>query len=109
MKKLLDYDPVTGIRQYHTYDDLNKQVTIETVQDVEPFLERAKTLRNDEQYSRDGIKNEMWHYAHIPVIVVEQILQKYGVNIFEKGQAKEAFKIINRDYPHLKTTTGKHD
>lgn len=108
MKRILDVDPLTHTTQYHHYDDATGKTTIETVQNIEPYLKEAKRLRDDESYTQQGIKNEMWHYAKIPNTVIEQIQKNFGVNVFEKGQEKEVLKILNTHYPYLKTTNGRH-
>ena len=108
MKRLIDIDPLTGIQTWHHYDPLTDETVIHEIQDVEPYLERAKQLRNDEDYSKDGIKNSMWHYAHIPAIFVTKLLTEHGLDVFNKDHAKAVFKILNREYPALKTTRGTH-
>ena len=39
---MLDYDPVTGISRYFHWDAVNRQFTIETVNDVEDRVEMNK-------------------------------------------------------------------
>lgn len=107
-KQILDYDPDTLTTQYHHFDPVTGITTIETVQNVEPYLERNKILRNDEDYSRRGIKNEMWHYASIPNQVIEKIRQDHGLDVFNKDHSKAVLRIINTEYPYLKVTTKHH-
>ena len=107
MKDLIDYDPLTRTSTWHHYDPVTDVTTIEEVQDVEPYLERAKQLRNNEGYTRNGIKGDLWHYATLPNGVISQMMQK-GVNPFNKAQSKEVLRLINTEYPWLKTTRGKH-
>jgi len=108
MKRLLDHDPLTGVTQYHEYDPLTKRTTIETTQDVTPFLERNKILRYNEDYSRKGIKNEWWHAATIPVVVQYKWLKDHGVDIFNKDHAQKVNQLLDSpEWGYLKTTTGK--
>ena len=108
MKRILDHDPLTGITQYHEYDSLTKRTTIETVQDVTPFLERNKMLRNDENYSRDGIKNEWWHAATIPNVVQYKWLKDYGVDIYNPDHTQRVNQLLDSpEWSYLKTTAGK--
>ena len=107
-KQIIDHDPETHTTQYHHYDPVTGVTTIETVQDVEPYLKRSRELRNDDDYSRKGIKNDMWHYASIPNSVIEKIMQDHGLNIFDKDHAKAVLRIINAEYPYLKTTRKHH-
>lgn len=107
MKRLLDYDPITGVTQYFHYDELTGDWGIESVQDVEPILELNKALRNDTNYSKNGIKNEFWHVARIPVIVQEKWLREEGLDIYNRDHWKRVQrKLNNQEYKDLRTTDG---
>lgn len=109
MKRLLDYDPITGITQYHEYDSVNDVTTISTHQDVEPILDANKRLQNNEDYKKLGMKQEMWHYARIPIVLVEKWLREDGIDVFNPDHSKKVFQKLNSsDYAYLRTTTGKH-
>jgi hypothetical protein len=107
MKRLLDYDPFTGVTQYFHYDDMSGDWGIESVQDVEPIIDTNKAMQNDDNYSRDGIKNEFWHVARIPVTIQEKWLREDGIDIYNKDHwPKVKRKLNDPDYRYLKTTTG---
>lgn len=107
MKRLLEHDPLTGITQYHYYDPLTKETTIETIQDVEPILEMNRSLQNDNDYSKSGMKNEFWHAARIPNNVQYQWL-KEGIDIFNKDHwPKVKQKLNDPEWRHLRTSLGK--
>ena len=107
-RRLLDYDPLTGITQYFHNDEITGKWAIETVQDVDPILDVNKALQNDEDYSKDGIKKEFWHVARIPVVIQEKWLREDGINIYNKDHwHKVKQKLNDPDYLYLKTTTGK--
>ncbi len=108
MKRLLDIDPLTGIKTYHSYDYNSDTTYIEKVQNVEPILERNKALANSEHQAK-GIKNNWWHHATIPNVVIEQWL-KEGVDIFstEPEQKKKVRrKLRDPEYRYLRTGSGK--
>jgi hypothetical protein len=111
-RRLLDFDPLTGVETWFDYDHSTDKTLITTQQPahvINSILDQAAIRRNDDNYSRAGIKNDMWHYARIPNGVALEIKQKYGLDIHgPKPDWKSIFKIINRDYPLLKTTSGKH-
>jgi hypothetical protein len=108
-KRVLDHDPLTGITTYFDYDPLTNQMMLTDVQDVNPILEKVTRMRNDDDYSRQGIKNDMWHYARLPLNVLMEIEQTYGVKCVGKVQDwKALFRVINQHYPHLKATTKTH-
>ena len=108
MKRILDHDPLSGVTQYHEYDPLTKMTTIETVQDVEPFLERNKQMRNDTEYSKNGIKQEWWHAASIPVVVQYKWLKDYGIDIHNADHAQKVNQMLDSpEWRYLKTTDGR--
>ena len=47
-KRVLDFDPMTGLLEFHSYDPVTDTTVIESVQDVTPILERNKTLQRQE-------------------------------------------------------------
>ena len=73
MKQLLDYDPLTGTKEWFEYDHITDTFTITVDQDVSKFLDVVKKRRNDESYSQKGIKEEWWHYAAIPNLVIAEL------------------------------------
>lgn len=105
----LDFDAFSDIETIFHYNELTDETTIETRQDVEPQLEVSKALRADDSYSRAGIKNDMWHYAHIPNGLITKWKVELGIDVFNKNHEKAVFKLLNDpDYCHLKTTYGHH-
>jgi hypothetical protein len=111
LKRLFDYDPETGVRQIFHYDEMTGDVHIETQQDVEPLLNRNKALQNNEEYSKQGIKNEMWHFAHVPIVVQLKWLVKYGAenDPMKKGNEKLLFSLLNDpEWRYLKATNKIH-
>lgn len=107
MKQLLDYDALTGVTEWFEYDHITDKFTITREQDVSKFLDEVKRRRNDTDYSKKGIKEDWWHYASIPNVVIME-LKKKGIDVFNKHQIKEVLKAINTDYPLLKATEKRH-
>ena len=108
-KRLLSHDPVTGLLTWHSYDSLTDETIISYTADSTPILEANKRKANDPEYSRDGIKDEFWHYATIPVEVQMDWLINHGVDIYRKEDGPKISKLLSDpDYRYLKTTTGKH-
>ena len=103
---MLSSDPFTGIVRWVEYDPLTDELHESAMADAEPNLEYSKALRNDEEYWKHGVKNEMAHYAHIPNILLEQWANK-GVNI---NDVDELIKMVNKpEYAYLRTTTKRHE
>jgi len=107
MPLFFDYNPDTGITQYFDYDPVNDEITLTSEQDCTSLIDQMTRLRNDDDYSRNGMKQEWWHYATIPAIV-EIDLRKKGLNIYDKNATKAILKEINQNYPALKATTKTH-
>ena len=92
--------------EYHAETDTT---VIHREQDVSTILEINKALQNNEQITRDGIKEGWWQYAKIPMIVIEKWLNDHGVDVFNKDHQKAVFRLLNQpEYRYLKTTTKMH-
>lgn len=107
-KRFLGYDDFTGLMSFHHYDALTDESHIETIQtehQLNKELEATKELKSDEQYTREGMKNDMLHYGHVPSgVLMEWYAQ--GVDI---KSTKELMRMINKpEYAYLKTTTMVH-
>jgi len=109
-KRLLGYDPYTGIETWFHYDELTDETTIQEKADLTPLHKLNYEMRKDEDLTKKGIKHGHWLYASIHPIEQQMMLQKYGVDCFNKDQWKEVMKILNTDpdFQRCKTTTGTH-
>jgi Uma2 family endonuclease len=107
MSRLLSSDDVTGIQEYFDYDPLTDKVTVRVEQDVSAYLELAKKIRNDTDFTKREIKDSFWHYADLPDVVILE-MRKKGIDVFNPHQTKEVLKEINQNYPYLKLTDKYH-
>jgi hypothetical protein len=65
--------------------------------------------RNDPEYSKKGIKNDMWHYACVPNIIIERWMLEHGVNLFDKNHEAAVWRLINSpEYRRFKLTEKIH-
>jgi len=81
------------------------------VQDVEPYLDSNKALANDDDFTKQGIKEGMWKYASIPVVVQERWLHEYGSENWpmRPGNEKLLFRLLNSpEWKYLKSTGKIH-
>lgn len=109
MKRLIDYDPLTKVSTFFDYVPETDTTIVSREQDIASILEANKRLQNDEQYTRDGIKEEFWHYATIPNIVIEKWKNEEGIDVFNKNHERRVFQKLNSpEYRYLKTTTKIH-
>lgn len=110
MRRLIDVDPVSGIRTYFevTGNDGKFQIhTVASTKDIRASVDYAKTLANDTEYKRLGIKNGWMHGAHIPPIVVHQWL-KEGIDVMNPAHMDRVKRKLNDpDWKHLKTIHGR--
>jgi hypothetical protein len=110
MKRLLDYDPISGVSCY--YEHANEKVVLTHEQDatlVQSILDSNRRSANDDDKTKRGIKQDWWKYATIPAIVEIEWLQKYGVKLDEPAHKGRIFKLLNHpDYRYLKTTNKVH-
>jgi len=106
-KRVVDYDPFTGVTTTFDYDPFSDTTYVGREQLIEPALDRNKALQNDTEYSRKGIKNDWWHEAFIPNVIIEKWKNEFGVDVFNKDHVKKVKKLLNSpEYKYLKTTAG---
>jgi metal-dependent HD superfamily phosphatase/phosphodiesterase len=72
MRKLLDTDPITGIRHVFNYDDTTDEATITAEQDVSAVIEANKSAYNDDH----GRHGEWTRVAQIPMVVLHDLKQR---------------------------------
>ena len=108
-KRLLEYDRQARIATYHHYDDLTDKTVIETVQDVEPYLDFNKTMQNEHSIAEQARKRDLVRVGSIPITVQYQWMKEYGIkNIFAPEFRKKIISLLNSpDWKYLKTITGK--
>jgi hypothetical protein len=101
--KLLDYDPLSGVSEY--YHKTDKGFAIQTVQDVEPVLDRNKRLMNEDSgHYRDG---NYHHVASIPIVVLEQWRKELGDDPLAKHNRKWLIaKLNDRENMFMRTKGG---
>ena len=104
MAKFVEIDD----RGVETWEDMyDGKLQVHYRQDVEPLLEYTKRSRND-GLTDHGIKNDLWHYAQIPPVVILEMRFKHGLDVFNRDHLKKVFALINSEYPHLKMTNKTH-
>lgn len=106
-KDYLGYDELSGIHSFHHYDHQTKMTTIESVQNVEPIIERNKELAKTD-HQKIGIKNCWWHTASVPNIIIEKWMREDGIDFFNKDHWKAIKRKLNDpEWAYLRTGRGK--
>lgn len=91
------------------YNEQTDEVTLEYESDASPVLEENKALANDPEYTKLGIKAEMWRYASIPVGVQMKWLIEEGLDVYDDNAWPQIFAKLNSpEYRHLKCTDKHH-
>lgn len=102
-----EFDALTGLRTRIGFEEGKMHVNYS--QDITAAMDRNRKLRDAPEYSKTGIKRDMWHVAHIPDSVCLKIMTEDGLNPYTCG-ARELMAHLkkNRDkYGYLFTTSGQ--
>lgn len=91
MKRLLDFDPLTGLTTWHDYDDTTDTTFISYSQDVEPLIDANKAKAND----TTGPMGEMVHVASIPAAVQLQWYVEKGVDVLNPDHKQAVAKLLD--------------
>ena len=109
-KRILDYNPLTGMTVGFDFDHANDQIVITHSQDASAVIEDNKWALLDLDAHKQAAKDEWAHYAKIPEIVILEIKAKYGVDFFNPDHFKRFMSILNSpDYKNCKRTSYHHD
>ncbi len=104
---LKEFDQLTGLQTTILVED--GQLRVNYAQDNTARYERLEKLRNADEYSKNGIKNNLWHAVHISEADCMKMIVEDGFDPY-KESAKDLRKFLarNRDkYGHLFVTRGQ--
>ena len=108
-RELFSHDPMLGLNVWFDYNERTDEATLEYEQDCEPILEVNKALANNTDYTRQGIKQELWHYAQIPAGVQMKWLIEEGLDVYDDNAWPQIKRKLNDpQYLYLKTTHKRH-
>ena len=102
MEKLIP-DEVNGAGVVTKTGIVDDKLVIRKLADLEVNHEYANALRNDDDYSRQGIKRGFFHAMHIPEGVQIELL-KIGVDIFRAAPKEIAAGLRRIGKEHFITT-----
>lgn len=107
MNKWTEYNPENGIVETNEVDEMTGALITHKTQDCTGAVDYLKELANTG--AKDGgIKKDLWHYCSIPIGVQYEMLWKHGVDISKRDHWPRLFDLVNKEYPHLKTTHKVH-
>jgi hypothetical protein len=98
-ERLLDYDPNTGMKTWHSYDEATERTILRYEQDCEPILDANKEFKNHGNHKMgDG-----FIAAHIPSVVMLKWLTEYGVDVLDPNHRPAVRRLLNSsEWMHLK-------
>ncbi len=108
MSMVLDYNPFTGERVLFDYDAHEDRMVLTHQQDVRRELAFSHAKAVDDSATKRGIKEDLWHYARVPNIVIMEMKNKHGVDFFDRNDRRRVFELLNTEYAHCKTTDKHH-
>ncbi len=105
---------MNDVKEVTKYDVNSDQLIISRTQDVEPYIEYNKRIRN-EAPSQGRYKDELPRAAHIPNIVVEQMMRgqcctsgkKYNLLSPDQDEVRRALMHIQEFHKELLLIPGK--
>ena len=96
---LLDYDPISGMKEWISTDEDTGETFVRYEQDVSPILDYNKEMQADGFDKR----SDMWHAAKVPNVVAMEWLTKYGVQMWNPAHKDGVRKLLNsNEYRYLR-------
>jgi hypothetical protein len=87
-----------------TFVEQDGTIHVQKQQDIQANIDYATRLRNAEDYSADGIRKGMWHVAHIPDVVIVELMG-IGINVYTAPVKQIVAGLRTLHKEHLLTTT----
>jgi len=99
-ERLLDHDPLTGMKTWFSSDDENGGTwRIRYEQDCTDLLDANKAAQAESMDRR----SEFWHAARVPAVVQMEWLVKHGVRAWDKDHAEGVKRLLNDpEYRYLR-------
>ncbi len=100
-RELLDYDPLTGNKQYFGWEDQGNEYLIDEIDraHTKAVIDQNKRLNNADH----GKGKDMWLVASIPPEVQFEWLDKHGVEFWNPAHKDGVKRLLNDpDYRYLK-------
>ncbi len=106
-RRVLDFDPMTGLLEFHSYDPATDTTVIESVQDVAPILERNKALQGHDDGGWSPSR-DLRRAAAIPDIIILKWRRDEGIDVFNRDHWPAVKRKLNSsEYRYLRTAPGR--
>lgn len=93
-ERLLDADPVTGLKTYHIYDPATEETRLRYEQDVEPLLDANKARQNATSKA-EKLPDGIVHVASVPASIQLKWLVEKGVDMFNPDHKQAVAKLLD--------------
>ncbi len=98
-ERLLDFDPLTGLKTFFRHDEAEDTTIIRYEQDVEPILDANAEDRNHaDRRMGDGLV----HVARVPAAIQMEWFVKHGVKMWDRNDRGRVNQLLDGDYKYLK-------
>lgn len=98
-ERLLDYDPLSGAKQWFSYDEDTDTMRIRYEEDVSATLDYNKSKQAESFDKRDDV----WHAAKIPNTVIMKWKLEHGVELWNPDHKEGVRRLLNSDeYRYLR-------
>ena len=102
MRRLLDYNADTGVREI--FEGTDEGFTITYEQDVEPITDHNKAAANEGKWGRNPDKSEFRQVAQIPIVVQMDWLTKKGIDVYNRDHWPAVKRMLNsNEWRYLRT------
>lgn len=106
--RLISVNPLSGLQTWTAEED-GKQHFIYRNPYRKVHADYAESLRDDASYTKQGIKNDMLHYAHIDDETLTKMFVEDKINPFAPEYRQAVNKLLNTKYRHCLTTKLRYD
>lgn len=98
MKRLLDFDPLSGMKTWHEYDAATQTTIITYSGDSQGVLDQCKEDANH----ADRKLGDMAHVARVPPEIQMEWFVKHGVKMWDKNHRGAVNRLLDGPYKYLK-------
>lgn len=98
MKRLLDFDPLSGLKTWHDYDESSDTTVITYEGDSQGVLDQCKEDANH----ADRKMGDMVHVARVPPEIQLKWFVEHGVQMWNPDHRKAVNRLLDGDYKYLK-------
>lgn len=98
MKRLLDFDPLSGMKTWHDYDDATDTTIISYEGDSQGVLDQCKEDANH----ADRRLGDMAHVARVPPEIQMKWYHELGVAMWNPAHKGAVNRLLDGEYKYLK-------